>query len=42
MSYRIYPVTETDLSCNDYKIKINGKEVSADSARVSAMPFNRR
>lgn len=42
MSYKIYPVTETELKTENYKVKINGKEVNPDTARVSAMPFNRR
>ncbi|MBO5270321.1 MAG: hypothetical protein J6B77_06020 [Clostridia bacterium] len=42
MSYRCYPVTETELFCDDYIVKINGKEVALDVARVSAVPFNRR
>lgn len=42
MSYKIYPVTKSDFECNDYKVKINGKEVELDAARVSARPFNRR
>ena len=42
MSYHLYPVIKTDLLCDDYRIKINGKEVTPDTARVSAVPFNRR
>ena len=42
MSYKTYPVTETALKCNSYTVSINGKEVTLDSARVSAFPFNRR
>ena len=42
MSYKIYSKTQTNLCYNGYKIKINGKEVEADTARVSAVPFNRR
>jgi len=42
MSYKVYPVTETELKYNGYEVKINGEKVSLDSARVSAMPFNRR
>ena len=30
------------LSCGAYQIKINGKQVFPDFARVSAVPFNRR
>ena len=40
MSYNIYPVTYNYLDCDDYKIKVNGKEVQAHTARVSAVPFN--
>lgn len=42
MSYRVYPVIDTDPYCDDYSIKINGKEVRTNTARVSAIPFNRR
>lgn len=42
MSLNIYPVTETDLNYNGYEIKINGTKVISNTARVSAMPFNRR
>ncbi len=40
MAYKIYPVIENDFK--DYIVKINGKEVSLDVARVSKVPFNRR
>jgi len=42
MSYKVYPVTQTELNYNGYEVKINGEKVFLDSARVSAMPFNRR
>ena len=42
MSYKVYPVTQTELNYNGYEVKINGEKVTLDSARVSAMPFNRR
>ena len=42
MSYRIYPIIPTEMTSDDYRVKINGKEVSLDTARVSAVPFNRR
>ncbi|MBE6705324.1 MAG: hypothetical protein E7583_08685 [Ruminococcaceae bacterium] len=42
MSYKVYPITKTDLFTENYKIKINGKEYLPDTARVSAYPFNRR
>ena len=41
MSYRVYPVTRTELDCKDYRVKINGEEIALNSARVSAEPFNR-
>ena len=40
MAYKIYPIIENDFK--DYIVKINGKEVSLDVARVSKVPFNRR
>ena len=42
MSYRLYPVTPVAPQRNDYTVKINGTAVQTDTARVSAMPFNRR
>ena len=42
MSYKIYPVVDTELKCADYRVKINGEEVALNTARVSAVPFNRR
>lgn len=42
MSYKTYSVTKTELECNDYSVKINGKPVELNSARVSSFPFNRR
>ncbi len=42
MSYRIYPVTKVAPVCEDYLVKINGKGVESNTARVSAVPFNRR
>ena len=42
MSYNVYPVIDTDLFCDDYFVKVNGKEVKTNTARVSAVPFNRR
>ncbi|MBO5295393.1 MAG: hypothetical protein J6B71_09155 [Clostridia bacterium] len=41
MGYRVYPVTQTELFCRDYTVLIDGKEVPLNSARVSAVPFNR-
>lgn len=42
MSINIYPVTQTKDSCQNYEVKINGHSVPLDTARVSAVPFNRR
>ncbi len=42
MSVRVYPVTRTETDCRDYTIKINGCPVELNTARVSAIPFNRR
>lgn len=42
MSYKVYPVIDTDPFCDDYLVKVNGKEVKTNTARVSAIPFNRR
>ena len=41
MSYNVYPVTKTYF-CEDYHVKINGKEAECNTARASAFPFNRR
>lgn len=42
MKPHIYPVETTQTICNDYQVKVNGVSVSLNSARVSAVPFNRR
>jgi len=42
VAVNIYPVTKCGEFCNDYTLKINGKPVELHSARVSAVPFNRR
>ncbi len=42
MAISIYPVQCNDIFCDDYKVKINGKNVELNTARVSAIPFNRR
>lgn len=42
MSYRSYDITETNIHHEGYTVKINGKYVTPDTARVSAVPFNRR
>ena len=42
MAIKIYPVNKSENKCEDYQVKINGKQVELDTARVSAVPFNRR
>jgi len=42
MSVQFYPVIPTMPDCDDYRVKINGQEVSLNTARVSAVPHNRR
>ena len=42
MSLRIYPVSGKELCHDGYEVKINGKVVALDAARVSAIPYNRR
>ena len=42
MSYKIYPVIHTKPACNDYRILINGTDIESNTARVTAVPFNRR
>ena len=42
MAFKIYPVLKTEDSIQDYSVKINGIPVLLDTARVSAVPFNRR
>ena len=42
MSVNFYPIQNQDNVCTDYQVKINGKSVALDTARVSAVPFNRR
>lgn len=42
MPYRVYPVTKTEVQCKSYRVLVNGAEVPLDTARVSAIPFNRR
>ena len=42
MSVNFYPVEKTENICTDYEVKINGKTVELNVARVSAVPFNRR
>ena len=42
MAVNIYKVTETAEVCNDYKVKVNSVKAQLNTARVSAVPFNRR
>lgn len=42
MSYRVYPVQETENSCCDYEVYVNGEKAELNTARVSAYQFNRR
>ena len=42
MSYKIYPVTQTELKFEGYEVKINGEKVDTDTARVSKVALNRR
>lgn len=42
MSINIYPLTRTDDCCQNYEVKVNGQLAALDTARVSAVPFNRR
>ena len=42
MSFHLYPVTPTGLSCKDYTLTVNGIPAPTDTARVSRVPFNRR
>ena len=42
MSYRLYDITPKGDEYTSYSVKINGREVKLDHARVSAVPFNRR
>ena len=42
MALSIYPVQENENICNDYTVKLNGIPVALNTARVSAVPFNRR
>lgn len=42
MAFHVYPVQCADEELCAYKVKINGVEADVNTARVSAMPFNRR
>ena len=37
MSYKVYPITQTELNYEGYEIKIKGTAVKPDTARVSAI-----
>ena len=42
MGVHVYPVTENGLFHNGYRVWINEEPVALNTARVSAVPFNRR
>ena len=42
MAFKTYPVINTGDTVKDYTVKVNGVEVGLDTARVSAISFNRR
>lgn len=42
MAFSVYPVQKTKHICSDYTVKLNGMPVALNTARVSAVPFNRR
>lgn len=42
MSIHLYPVTQQQECCEAYEVRVNGVPVELNTARVSAMPFNRR
>ena len=42
MSYRVYPVTRVGNDCEDYEVYVNGERAELNTARVSAIPYNRR
>ncbi|MBR4959877.1 MAG: hypothetical protein IKY52_03165 [Clostridia bacterium] len=42
MSIRFYPVQESSFHHSGYTVKVGGKTVPTDAARVSAVPYNRR
>lgn len=41
MIRRVYPVIDTGEKCNEYRIKINGEQLNANTCRVSKEPFTR-
>jgi len=42
MSWYVYPTQNTQPQYRGYRVTINGQEAALNTARVSAMPFNRR
>lgn len=42
MSFRVYPVAQTQDVCGDYAVYLDGERVALNTARVSADPINRR
>ena len=42
MSATLYPVSTTGLSCADYTVTVDGVAAPLNTARESAVPFNRR
>ena len=42
MSIKMYPVQESNFRHSGYTVKVCGKPVPTDAARVSAVPYNRR
>ena len=40
MSVCIYPVTETEIWCSDYEVKVNGIPADLNTARVFASSFD--
>ena len=42
MALKIHPVTKVETDYEGYNVKINGISVPLNTARVSAVPFNRR
>ncbi len=42
MSCKVYPAIKVEDDCTNYEVKINGVPIKLNTARVSAVPFNRR
>ena len=42
MSIHLYPITKTMPDAGLFTVRVNGQPAELDTARVSAMPFNRR